>query len=48
MSAGSILEEQLAAEGNRIYAHYICLEMIGQNRYEEFTEKNGENNGENG
>lgn len=48
MTAGQILEERTVPEGNRLLAHYICLEMIGQNRYEEFTEAHGENDGENG
>jgi len=48
MVAGKILEQQIAIEGNRLYADYICLEMIGQNRYEEFTREDGENDGKNG
>ena len=48
MTAGQILEERTVPEENRLLAHYICLEMIGQNRYEEFTEAHGENDGENG
>ena len=48
MTAGEILEQRIAAEGNRLYAEYICLEMIGQNRYEEFTEQDGKIDGENG
>ena len=48
MTAGQILQTQTAAEGNRLYADYICLEMIGQIRYEEITRQDGENDGENG
>ena len=48
MTAGEILEQQVAVEGNRLYGDYICLEMIGQNRYEEFTEQDGKIDGENG
>lgn len=48
MTAGQILEERTTAEGNRLYADYICLEMIGQIRYEEITKEDGENYGENG
>lgn len=48
MTAGQILEERTAAEGNALYADYICLEMIGQIRYEEITREDGENYGENG
>lgn len=47
MTAGQILQEQTAVEENRLYAHYICLEMIGQIRYEEITKEHGENYGEN-
>lgn len=47
MTAGEILEARTSGEGNRLYAHYICLEMIGQNRYEEFTQEDGKSNGEN-
>lgn len=47
MTAGQILEEYAVADGNRLVADYICLEMIGQNRYEEFTTQDGENYGEN-
>lgn len=46
-TAGQILEQRITAEGNRFFADYICLESIGQNRYEEFTEQDGENDGEN-
>lgn len=48
MTAGQILNEQTIADGNRLYADYICLEMIGQIRYEEITKEDGENYGENG
>ena len=48
MTAGEILEQKITVESNRLYAEYICLEMIGQNRYEEFTRQDGENDGENG
>lgn len=43
MTAGQILEARTAVEGNVLYADYICLEMIGQIRYEEFTREDGEN-----
>ena len=48
MTAGEILEEKIASEGNKLYADYICLEMIGQNQYEEYTRQDGKNDGENG
>lgn len=48
MTAGQILESRTTTEGNRLYGEYICLEMIGQNRYEEFTRQDGEIDGENG
>ncbi len=48
MTAGQILSEQTAAVGNMLHADYICLEMIGQTRYEEITIQHGETNGENG
>lgn len=48
MVAGQILERQEAVDGCTLYAEYICLEMIGQVRYEEITENYGENSGENG
>lgn len=48
MTAGQILNEQTVPAGNTLYADYICLEMIGQNRYEEITKEDGKNYGENG
>ena len=48
MVAGEILEQDITVENNRLYADYICLEMIGQNRYEEFIGQDGKIDGENG
>ena len=48
MVAGQILEERTTVEGARRYAQYICLEMIGQERYEEIARQDGEIDGENG
>lgn len=48
MTAGQILAERTEAVGTRLFADYICLEMIGQNQYEEITKEYGENYGENG
>lgn len=48
MSAGQILDERSVLMDGRLYTDYICLEMIGQNRYEEITIEHGKNDGENG
>lgn len=47
MSAGQILNQESAMVGETLYTEYICLEMIGQNRYEEITKEHGKNYGEN-
>ena len=41
ITAGRILEERSEALGSLLYIHYICLEMIGQNRYEEIIREDG-------
>ena len=47
MSAGQILSQESHMVGETLYTDYICLEMIGQNRYEEITKEHGKNYGEN-
>ena len=48
MSAGRILSLETTLVDDMLYTKYICLEMIGQNRYEEITKEHGKNYGENG
>ena len=48
MSAGQILSQESDMVGETLYTDYICLEMIGQNRYEEIMREHGKNYGENG
>lgn len=48
MTAGQILRDSVSVDGNRLFGKYICLEMIGQMRYEEITKEHGNDNGKNG
>lgn len=41
ITAGQILEERSEQLGGLLYIDYICLEMIGQNRYEEIIREDG-------
>lgn len=47
MLAGQILSQQETVDGCALYGNYICLEMIGQIRYEEIIDEYGKDYGEN-